>query len=66
MTYNFQASQPKTVAVSPLNNIVARTGEAEINQSHRIKEQDMVVQRISIKKDGKVIAVETVRRGEIM
>jgi PAS domain S-box-containing protein len=38
-------------------HIVARTGQPEINQSHRIKGQNMVVQRIPIKKDGKVIAV---------
>jgi PAS domain S-box-containing protein len=38
-------------------HIVAKTGEAEINRSHRIKGQRMVVQRIPIKKDGKVIAV---------
>lgn len=38
-------------------HIVAQTGKAEINKSHRIKGQDMVVQRIPIKKDGKVIAV---------
>jgi PAS domain S-box-containing protein len=38
-------------------HIVARTGEAEINKSHRIKGQEMVVQRIPIKKDGQVIAV---------
>ena len=38
-------------------HIVARTGRAEINRSHRIKGQNMVVQRIPIKKDGKVIAV---------
>ena len=38
-------------------HIVARTGKAEINHSHRINGQDMVVQRIPIKKDGKVIAV---------
>jgi PAS domain S-box-containing protein len=38
-------------------HIVARTGKAEINKSHRIKGQDMVVQRIPIKKDGQVIAV---------
>jgi transcriptional regulator with PAS, ATPase and Fis domain len=37
--------------------IVAKTGKAEINQSHRIKGQNMVVQRIPIWKDGKVIAV---------
>jgi PAS domain S-box-containing protein len=38
-------------------HIVARTGKPEINQSHRIMGQNMVVQRIPIKKDGKVIAV---------
>jgi PAS domain S-box-containing protein len=38
-------------------HIVARTGKSEINQSHRIMGQNMVVQRIPIKKDGKVIAV---------
>jgi transcriptional regulator with PAS, ATPase and Fis domain len=38
-------------------HIVAKTGQAEINHSQRIKGQDMVVQRIPIKKDGKVIAV---------
>lgn len=38
-------------------HIVAQTGMAEINVPHRIKGQDMVVQRIPIKKDGKVIAV---------
>ncbi|MBU2509725.1 sigma 54-interacting transcriptional regulator [bacterium] len=38
-------------------HIVAKTGVAEINHSHRIKGQSMVVQRIPIKKDGKVIAV---------
>jgi PAS domain S-box-containing protein len=37
--------------------IVAKTGKAEINQSHRIKGQNMVVQRIPIWKGGKVIAV---------
>lgn len=36
---------------------VARTGIPEINQVHRIKDQDMVVQRIPIEKDGRVIAV---------
>lgn len=36
---------------------VAETGQAEINWTHRIKGQKMVVQRIPIKKDGKVIAV---------
>ena len=38
-------------------HIVAETGKPEINQSHRIKGQNMVVQRIPIKKDGRVIAV---------
>ncbi|RJX34952.1 MAG: PAS domain S-box protein [Desulfarculus sp.] len=38
-------------------HIVAQTGRAEINQSQRIKGQNMVVQRIPIKKDGQVIAV---------
>ena len=38
-------------------HIVAKTGKAEINQSQRIKGQNMVVQRIPIKKDGEVIAV---------
>ncbi len=38
-------------------HIVAETGKPEINQSHRILGQNMVVQRIPIKKDGRVIAV---------
>ncbi|MFA5903403.1 MAG: sigma 54-interacting transcriptional regulator [Desulfobacula sp.] len=38
-------------------HIVARTGKAEINKSHRINGHDMVVQRIPIKKNGKVISV---------
>jgi PAS domain S-box-containing protein len=38
-------------------HIVAKMGKAEINQSHSIKGQNMVVQRIPIRKDGKVIAV---------
>ncbi len=38
-------------------HIVAQTGVAEINLPHRIKGQDMVVQRIPIVKDGQVIAV---------
>jgi len=38
-------------------HIVARTGKAEINKSHSINGHDMVVQRIPIKKAGKVIAV---------
>ncbi len=38
-------------------HVVARTGRPEINQSHSIKGQNMVVQRIPIKRKGKVIAV---------
>ena len=38
-------------------HIVAQTGIPEINQSQRISGQNMVVQRIPIRKDGKVIAV---------
>ena len=38
-------------------HIVAQTGTPEINHSHRIRGQNMVVQRIPIKKDGRVIAV---------
>ena len=38
-------------------HIVAQTGQAEINQSHLIKGQNMVVQRIPIWKDGEVIGV---------
>jgi PAS domain S-box-containing protein len=38
-------------------HIVAKTGKPEINVAQRIKGQDMVVQRIPIKKNGKVIAV---------
>ncbi|MBT8363473.1 MAG: sigma 54-interacting transcriptional regulator [Deltaproteobacteria bacterium] len=38
-------------------HIVAETGKPEINQSHRIKGQNMVVQRIPIWQDGKVNAV---------
>ena len=38
-------------------HLVAQTGVPEINQSHLIKGQKMVVQRIPIKKDGKVMAV---------
>jgi PAS domain S-box-containing protein len=37
-------------------HIVAKTGKAEINVAQRIKGEDMVVQRIPIKKNGKVIA----------
>jgi len=38
-------------------HIVAKTGKPEINLTHRIQGQDMVVQRIPIRKDGRVIAV---------
>lgn len=38
-------------------HIVAKTGKAEINVSHSIKGQNMLVQRIPIKENGKVIAV---------
>lgn len=38
-------------------HIVAKTGRAEINQSQEIMGQRMVVQRIPIRKDGRVIAV---------
>ena len=38
-------------------HIVAQTGVPEINHSHLIMGQNMVVQRIPIKKDGTVIAV---------
>ncbi len=38
-------------------HIVAKTGKAELNHCHSIMGQNMLVQRIPIKKDGKVIAV---------
>ncbi|MCF8031371.1 MAG: sigma 54-interacting transcriptional regulator, partial [Desulfohalobiaceae bacterium] len=38
-------------------HIVAQTGKAEINKSQRIQGQDMVVQRIPIRKGGHVVAV---------
>jgi PAS domain S-box-containing protein len=38
-------------------HLVAKTGKAEINKAHNIKGQNMVVQRIPIKQDGKVVAV---------
>lgn len=38
-------------------HVVAMNGEPEINYSHLIKGRRMVVQRIPIKKDGKVVAV---------
>ena len=36
-------------------HIVSKNGKAEIGDSHRIKGQDMVVQRIPIRRDGEVI-----------
>ncbi len=36
-------------------HIVARTGRAEINESQSIKGQNMIVQRIPIRKDGQVV-----------
>lgn len=38
-------------------HIVAQTGQQEINRTHEVKGQNMVVQRIPIRKDGKVVAV---------
>ena len=38
-------------------HVVARTGKAEINETHQLKGQEMVVQRIPIRRDGEVIAV---------
>ena len=38
-------------------HLVAKTGTPEINLPHRIKDQDMVVQRIPIEINGEVIAV---------
>ena len=38
-------------------HIVAKTGKAEINKAHNIKGRSMVVQRIPIKQNGKVVAV---------
>ncbi len=38
-------------------HIVAKTGIMEMNKTHRLKNQDMVVQRIPVKKNGQVIAV---------
>jgi PAS domain S-box-containing protein len=38
-------------------HIVAKTGKPEINKTQRIRGQNMVVQRIPIKKNGRVIAV---------
>lgn len=36
-------------------HIVAETGVAEVGYSHRIKGQDMVVQRVPVRRDGRVI-----------
>ena len=38
-------------------HIVAQTGKSEINHTHRVKGQNMIVQRIPIRHNGKVIAV---------
>lgn len=38
-------------------HIVAKTGKPEINVAHKLKGQEMVVQRIPIEQDGKVIGV---------
>jgi PAS domain S-box-containing protein len=38
-------------------HIVAKTGKAEINHTQKIRGQNMVVQRIPIKRDGRVVAV---------
>lgn len=38
-------------------HIVARTGRAEINYPHRLKDKAFLVHRVPIKEDGKVIAV---------
>jgi PAS domain S-box-containing protein len=38
-------------------HIIAKTGTSEINVTQRIRGQDMVVQRIPIEQDGKVVAV---------
>ena len=38
-------------------HIVAKTGQAEINRSQHIRGQNMVVQRIPIHQDGRVVAV---------
>ena len=42
-------------------HLVAKTGVPEINQTHLIKGQKMVVQRIPIKKDGKGYVFEPVQ-----
>jgi PAS domain S-box-containing protein len=38
-------------------HIVAKTGQPEINRTHEVKGQNMVVQRIPIRKDGETVAV---------
>jgi PAS domain S-box-containing protein len=45
------------VLVNTRMHIVAKTGRPEINRSHRVMGQNMVVQRIPIFKDGEVVAV---------
>ncbi len=47
----------KDVIENTRMHVVAETGKAEINATHRIKGQNMVVQRIPIMKDGEVLAV---------
>ena len=41
-------------------HIVARTGEAEINQTQTIRGQNILVHRIPLKKEGSVIALVTI------
>jgi PAS domain S-box-containing protein len=53
-----QIGKPVTEVIENTRmHIVARTGKPEINQTQRIQGQNMVVQRIPIKIDGRVIAV---------
>jgi PAS domain S-box-containing protein len=47
----------KDVLTNTRMHIVAKTGKAEINRTHEVKGQSMVVQRIPIMKNGQVIAV---------
>ncbi|MEW6184123.1 MAG: sigma 54-interacting transcriptional regulator [Thermodesulfobacteriota bacterium] len=47
----------REVVPSTRMDIVAQTGKAEINQTQRIAGQEMIVQRIPIEKNGKVIGV---------
>ncbi|MCG8640640.1 MAG: PAS domain-containing protein, partial [Desulfobacterales bacterium] len=46
-----------TVVENSRMHIVGQTGKAEINHIHEIKGENIVVQRIPVKKDGRVIAV---------